>query len=365
MASRSFDAAVQTVARTVIPVPHISVLRRPSTDVERVAVFRALKLGDMLCAVPALRAVRAGLPHARITLVGLPWAKTFADRFAHYVDDFVAFPGSPGLPEQEPDEAALPDFFKHMRSQRYDLAIQMHGSGTLTNGIVADFNARITGGFGPRTVETADSHFVAYRDSGLEVDRLVTLTDALGFPSRGSQLEFPLEPADFLDLRRDMGGRPELRNYAIVHAGASTADRRWDADSFARVADALARDGMTVVLTGTAEERALASDVATRMTELSFNLAGTTTLGALAVLVDGARIIVANDTGISHLAAARRTPSVIVFTGSDPRRWAPSDRDLHRVVVAARGNAVDSTLAHARALVARPASTHSSSRHAA
>jgi ADP-heptose:LPS heptosyltransferase len=101
------------------------------------------------------------------------------------------------------------------------------------------------------------------------------------------------------------------------------------------------------------------------MTELSFNLAGATTLGALAVLVDGARVVVANDTGISHLAAARRTPSVIVFTGSDPRQWAPSDRDLHRVVLAARGNAVDTTIAHARVLVSRAATSHSSSRHAA
>jgi ADP-heptose:LPS heptosyltransferase len=365
MASRSFNAAAQAVARTVIPVPDISVLRRPSNDVHAVAVFRALKLGDMLCAVPALRAVRAGLPQARITLVGLPWANSFVERFAHYVDDFAAFPGSPGLPEQEPDEAALPDFFAHMRGQKYDLAIQMHGSGTLTNGIVADFNARITAGFGSRTVETADSHFVTYPDSGLEADRLLKLTDALGFPSRGNQLEFPLEPADFLELRHDMGGRPELRNYAIVHAGASSADRRWDTDSFARVADALARDGMTVVLTGTAEERSLASDVAARMTELSFNLAGATSLGALAVLVDGARVVVANDTGISHLAAARRTPSVIVFTGSDPRRWAPADRDLHRVVVPARGRPVETAIAHARALVSRAATSHRSSRPAA
>ena len=365
MASRSLDAAAHAVARTVIPAPHISVLSRPSDDVHSVAVFRALKLGDMLCAVPALRAVRAGLPHARITLVGLPWANTFVERFAHYVDDFIAFPGSPGLPEQEPDEAALPDFFAQMRRQKYDLAIQMHGSGTLTNGIVADFNARITAGFGSRTVETADSYFVAYRDSGLEVDRLLKLTNALGFPSRGDQLEFPLEPSDFLELRHDMGGRPELRNYAIVHAGASSPDRRWDTASFARVADTLARDGMTVVLTGTAEERSLANDVAAQMTELSFNLAGATSLRALAVLVDGARVVVANDTGISHLAAARRTPSVVVFTGSDPRRWAPADRDFHRVVVAARGNAVDTAIAHARALVSRATTSHPSSRHAA
>ena len=55
-------------------------------------------------------------------------------------------------------------------------------------------------------------------------------------------------------------------------------------------------------------------------------------LGGLAALAARARLVVANDTGISHIAAAVKAPSVIVATGSDARRWAPLDRQLHRVL---------------------------------
>jgi ADP-heptose:LPS heptosyltransferase len=72
--------------------------------------------------------------------------------------------------------------------------------------------------------------------------------------------------------------------------------------------------------------------VASIPTALVHNLAGRTTLGGMAAIVARSRLLVSNDTGISHVAAGLRHPSVIVASGSDVARWAPLDRDLHRVL---------------------------------
>jgi ADP-heptose:LPS heptosyltransferase len=70
------------------------------------------------------------------------------------------------------------------------------------------------------------------------------------------------------------------------------------------------------------------------------DLAGRTSLGLLAALVARSALVVCNDTGVSHMAAAARTPSVVISPVSDPRRWGPLDRRLHRVVDARAGASV-------------------------
>ena len=296
----------------------------------KIAVLRALQLGDLLCAVPALRALSAGYPAARITLVGLPWARELAGRFRRYVHDFVEFPGYPGLAERPCDAAALARFFCETTSMKYDLAVQMHGSGEVTNEVVTRMGARHCAGFCRRGQPCPDpGRFLEWHDREHEVLRLLRLAEHLGAPQRGSALEFPLEDADW---REWAGFGLEHGSYAVVHAGAQLASRRWPPERFAEVADALAGDGLQIVLTGTAAEARVTAAVQAAMRTAALDLTGLTSLGGLGALVARARLVVANDTGISHIAAALRTPSVIVASGSDVRRWAPLARGLHPVL---------------------------------
>ncbi len=321
----------------------------------RVAVFRALRLGDMVCAVPALRALRKALPDASITLVGLPWAGTLATRLHRYVDEFVAFPGYPGLPEQAPDAAALPAFFTAMRARRFDLAIQMHGDGRISNAIVAQFGAARTSGFhGAGTPATPS--FLPYPEHGAEIRRLLRLTGFLGAPPDGEDPEFPLLPADAAEVAAwEAAATLPEEGYVCLHAGARAVERRWPPHCFAAVGDALHRAwGLPVVLTGSQDEGPIVGAVKRAMRTPAIDTAGPISAGALAHILARARLVVCNDTGVSHLAAALRRPSVIVFRASEMGRWAPLDRRRHRPVWDPSGRAVGRVLAHAHTLLAMP-----------
>lgn len=301
----------------------------------RIVVFRALQLGDMLCAVPALRALRRGQPDARITLVGLPWAREFASRFADYVNDFIAFPGAPGLGEQpEPDAAAYDAFVAKCRAREFDLAIQLHGSGVQTNAIVASLGAARTAGFMPADGKAvALDCTIAWHDPEPEVTRYLRLMKTLGYDDWGDYLEFPLGGLDYA-LWHVLSEEHALDagRYVVVHPGARMPSRRWPVERFASAARQLADDGWQIVLTGTRAELALAGAFAEQLARPCVNLCGRTPLGALAALIGRARLLLCNDTGVSHVAAALGTPSVVVACGSDTARWAPLDAERHRVL---------------------------------
>lgn len=305
---------------------------------ENIAVFRALQLGDLLCAIPALRALRTAFPHTHITLVGLPWAFEFVRRFQSYLDAFISFPGFPGLPEQIPDIRHIPPYVTAMQSRNFDLAIQMQGSGGIANSLMALWGAKRYAGFClPGEYSPGEDFFLEYPEHGSEVSRHLRLMEFLGLPLQGDELEFPLYDEDWAGLQQVRNKFDLREKYVCIHPGARAAERRWPAAHFASVADGLAALGYQVVLTGTHEERYLTAAVAASMKTPVIDLAGETGLGTLGALVSQARLVLSNDTGMSHVAAAVQTPSVVLFATPDPERWGPQNRRLHKVVRQAMG----------------------------
>jgi ADP-heptose:LPS heptosyltransferase len=290
----------------------------------------------MLCAVPALRALRRAAPQAHVALVSLPWAREFAARFDGYIDEFIEFPGFPGLPEQQANGERAKLFFREMREREFDLAIQLHGNGTTSNRVCAGLGAKYQAGYyDARQICPDATTFMAYPIAEHEVRRHLQLMQFLGARPRGEQLEFTTNEGDNFQLQTIA---PSLDipsgNYVCLHPGGKLATRRWPTEQFAYVANKLADYGLYPVLTGTAPELPLVQQVCDLIPGPHLNLCSQTDLGMLAALLKSARVVVTNDTGVSHLAAAVGTPSVVIFLGSDQARWSPLDRSRHVVISA-------------------------------
>ena len=175
-------------------------MKLAAKDIHKIAIFRALKIGDMLCTVPALRALRAAYPKAEIVLLGLPWAKIFVERFHKYVDRFIHFPGYEGLPEQPYNKKDTDDFLQAIRLENFDLVLQMQGNGTIVNPLMFLFNAKYVAGFYNDESYVASDLFMHYPETGYEAQRHLLLMDHIGIQSNNPDLEFPITEKDEQEL---------------------------------------------------------------------------------------------------------------------------------------------------------------------
>ena len=353
----------------------------------RIAVFRALQLGDLLLAIPALRAIRMQFPQAEITLIGLPWAATFARRFRCYIDRFVEFGGYPGIDEVEIVPERTRQFLAGQRACAYDLVIQMHGNGQTSNACVLDMGGHITVGYYPEdnhettagtkvgtdvsrpsplypvkiarngrdgggrdtSVPTGDCAIhrgrggrdtsvptvgTPYPEDIHEIERNLGLARLVGCEHLDERLEFPLFNEDYAEAARLLYELPRAnRPWIGIHAGARPPARRWPTEYFAQIADTLAdRFKAQVILTGGQGEEATVQLVAQSMHSPYLNLAGKTSLGGLAAIISELDLFISNDTGPAHIANAMDTPSVTIFGPVDPKRWAALDQQRHPYV---------------------------------
>jgi len=293
----------------------------------RIAVFRPVGLGALLSTVPALRALDAAYPAARITLIGPARARPLALRLRRYLDGYLEFPGLPGTPGPS-DPAALPEFFDLARGARFDLMLQMHGSGELANPLVVLMGAARTAGYFRFGRFCPDPRrYLHWRDEEHETQRWLRLLEHLGVPPKGTQLEFPLHEADF----REAAGFA-LQGYALLHPDAGPLAAPWKAGGFAELGDALAAEGLRIALTGAARSCALAGEVRRAMREPALDLAGRTTLGGFGALVARARVVVTGNAGVALLAAATRTPAVLIARGASVQ---DAQQDVARVLACA------------------------------
>lgn len=298
--------------------------------VTRIAIVRGGGLGDVLFAMPAMDALAATFPDARITLLGTAMHRRL---LAHR-------PGVPHevqvLPEHVLDGGAFSrgeceDFFARMRQRHFDLAVQLHGGGRYSNQAVAMLGARHTIGLrapGAPGLERT----VPYRYYQHEMLRALEVVSLVGAEPVRLEPSVSVTDADREAAAPALAGVNRTAGLAVLHPGASDPRRRWPAAGFARVAAGLADDGMDVLVIGTQSERVLCEEVVAGAHSTAVrSVAGSLDERALVGVLAAAAVTVADDSGPRHLAQAVGTATVGVYWVGNAINAAPLRRSHHRV----------------------------------
>ncbi|MBB5937171.1 glycosyltransferase family 9 protein [Streptomyces zagrosensis] len=280
-------------------------------DRDRVLVLRALGFGDLLTAIPALRALRRGLPDHDLVLAA-PARLADAATATGLVDHLLPTTAAGRAVPCRLDWSGPPP----------DVAVDLHGNGPPSHLLLDRLRpGRLLAYAHPQTPHLRGPE---WRPDEHERHRWCRLLAWYGFPADPDDLSLPA---------------PSIPSPAagavVVHPGADAAARRWPPDRFAAVARALCADGHRVVITAGAGEAPLAAEVAARAglaPDAVFGGAADVPFDHLAALVAAAHAVVVGDTGLAHLATALGTPSVVLFGPVAPRLWGPPRSPRHRAL---------------------------------
>lgn len=331
------------------PVPRLA--DADLAGARKILVLKLDEIGDFVLATPFLRGLRRAAPNAEITLLVTPTVYPLA-RGCPFADRIAAAAISPEGDGQisQADDRTIAAIIKDWGQGAFDLAIvarydyDRYGAGALA----AQSKARLVVGFDEHTTEPRRrsnrgfdanyTHTLHWPHLAHEIEQNgVLLAHLGGVPDLGPTALWPnaAERSRAALLLAPLGGRPFL---AVCPGGAYPL-KRFPVTRLGAIADRVARaHGLGIVLIGGADAQAMASAFQAALSHPAINLAGRLSLPESAAALGAARVVLSNDSGPAHIAAALGAPVAVLFahpaTGSpshihEPRRfrpWAPPDR---------------------------------------
>jgi ADP-heptose:LPS heptosyltransferase len=318
----------------------------PPAAIREVLVLRLDRMGDVLMSLPALHALRAALPQARIRLAVGRWSEPVA-RSAP-VDEVLVW-SAPWAARRGEDRDGLRELGRRaraLRADRIDLALDLQGD-LRAAGLMALTAARRrvgyanTGGAYLLTDVVALDETVSWVEQNRAAVRaaLAAVGETVAAPARSlasaAPTPSPLTAADREGAQRLFAelGIASRRPLIGVHPSGGRAVKQWDPALWGAVAARLEGDfGATVLVTGTAADRPLAEAVARPLRVRPIDLTGRLDARETMAVIAALDLFLSPDTGTMHMACAVGTPSVTVFGPSDPVRYFSGQGPRHVVV---------------------------------
>lgn len=297
-------------------------------------------IGDVLMTTPAIRALKASVPDRRVTLL----TSSAGAAIAHLIpelDQLIVY-DAPWLKATAPRINSQPEFerVKYLQQLGFDAAVifTVYSQNPLPSAFMC-YLAEIP-------LRLAYCHENPYQlltdwikdpepDQGIrhEVQRQLDLVATVGAQTQDQRLSLQVQASDrnrILNRLAQLQVDPQ-QPWVVIHPGATAASRRYPPESFAEVAQRLNLEfGYPILLTGSAAEQPLIASIQSAMTAPSHSLAGLLNLGELSALIAAAPLLISNNTGPVHIAAAVGTPVVDLYALTNPQHtpWQVPNRVL-------------------------------------
>ncbi len=292
---------------------------------ERLLVRAVNWLGDAVLTTPALGALRAGCPHARIAFAAKPLV---AELFRHHpdVDDVVVYDkdgrhaGALGMLRMAGALRRLRFDAAVLFQNAFDAALLTFLAGIRERmGYATDGRSLLLSRPVPVTDEVRSLHHAEY---------YLSLLRELGIPRPPvPRLSLRVTDEEIASMRSRLAslGVPEGKKVVGINPGATYGSaKRWYPERFAEVADTLSEKwDAAVVLMGSASEMPLSAEIEAAMRRKPVNLAGRTTVRELMALLASCSFLVTNDSGPMHIGAAFGVPIVAIFGPTDWNKTSP------------------------------------------
>jgi lipopolysaccharide heptosyltransferase II len=307
---------------------------------ERLLCIRLDSLGDVLMMTPAIRALQQGVPGRHITLLTSPSGAEVA-RLVPEIDDVLIYE-APWVKSTPPrlDSAFDRALIRRLSALHFDAAVifTTFSQSPLPAALLcylAEIPLRLAhcheNPYGLLTTWAPDPE----PEQGIrhEVQRQLDLVAMVG--ARASDERFSLQvPGRARDVVRRLLRERTLgtdRPWAVIHPGSTAASRRYPPELYAEVTRHLvAEHRWQIVMTGSDCERQLVQEIAQQAAVPVHDLTGALDLAELTALIREAPVLIANNTGPAHIAAAVGTPVVCLYALTNPQHtpWQVAARVL-------------------------------------
>jgi lipopolysaccharide heptosyltransferase II len=318
----------------------------PSTweRAERLLCIRLDSLGDVLMMTPAIRALREGAPNRQITLLTSPSGAAVA-RLVPEIDDVLIYE-APWVKSTSPrtDSAFDRALIRRLQSLHFDAAVifTTFSQSPLPAALLchlaeiplrlAHCREQVYGLLTDRVPETEPEQGIRH-----EVRRQLELVATVGARPDDERLSLSVSARAGDVVRRLLRERAinTSRPWAVLHPGSTAASRRYPPELFAEATRRLvAEHGWQIVMTGSEGERDLVQEIGRLAAVPIHDLTGTLDLAKLVALIASAPVLITNNTGPSHIAAAVGTPVVCLYALTNPQHapWMVPSRVLSQDV---------------------------------